>query len=63
MSGNNIFNRHKYRSLFVKRKQKFNMKLPDAIIAGTAQFLNIPLLTSDKDFNKIEQLNLQMFDI
>jgi predicted nucleic acid-binding protein len=43
-------------------KQKLNMKLPDSIIAGTALFLNMPLLTADKQFSKISKLNLALYE-
>ena len=32
------------------------MKLPDAIIASTALFLGIPLITSDDGFKRVEKL-------
>lgn len=30
------------------------LKLPDAIIAATARFLNIPILTADQQFKNIQ---------
>ena len=44
-------------------KQQLKMKLPDAIIAATAIKNNIPLVTADKDFKKISDLELLMMDI
>lgn len=44
-------------------RKKYNLKLPDAIIAGTSQFLNIPLLTADKDFERIEELPVIIYEI
>ena len=38
-------------------KQKINIKLPDAIIAATALYLDVPLFTADKTFRKIPELN------
>lgn len=35
-----------------------NLKLPDSIIAATAQYLQCPLLTADSDFNKIKELEI-----
>lgn len=35
------------------RKQRA-LKLPDAIIAGTARFLNIPLMTADDQFKNVD---------
>ena len=43
------------------RNQK-KLKLPDAIIAATAIYLNIPFVSSDKGFNNIAGLNLILHD-
>ncbi len=42
----------------IQLKQKYTLKIPDAIIAATSIYLNLPLLTADKDFIKIKELNL-----
>ncbi|MDK2852890.1 MAG: hypothetical protein PWQ38_1155 [Proteiniphilum sp.] len=39
-------------------KRKYKIKLPDAIIAATAIYLDIPLVTFDDDFKNIEELKL-----
>jgi predicted nucleic acid-binding protein len=39
-------------------KQKHRIKLPDAIIAATAVYLDIPLITFDSDFDKIDDIKL-----
>ncbi len=44
-------------------KQVCNVKLPDAIIAATAQHLNLPLLTADKGFKNIPQLDAMIVDV
>ncbi len=44
--------------LAIKLKQNYTIKIPDAIIAATAIYLDFPLLTADKDFKKIKELNL-----
>lgn len=43
-------------------KQKHQVKLPDSIIAATASFLEIPLLTADKGFAKITALNVALYE-
>jgi predicted nucleic acid-binding protein len=43
-------------------KQKHQLKLPDSIIAATSLFMEIPLLTADKGFQRISQLNLALFE-
>ncbi len=42
-------------------KQKYHIKLPDSIIAATAQFLDIPLLTADKGFSKLGDMNIALY--
>ena len=42
----------------MKLRQANRIKLPDAIVAATAIYLGIPLLTLDKDFQIIKSLNL-----
>lgn len=44
--------------LTIQLKQNYNIKIPDAIIAATSIYLNLPLLTADKDFKKIKELDL-----
>jgi len=43
-------------------KQKHIIKLPDAIIAATAIYLDMPFLTFDKGFKNIPNLKLIMCD-
>ena len=42
-------------------KQKYHIKLPDSIIAATAQFFDIPLLTADKGFSNILDVNIALY--
>lgn len=37
--------------------------LPDAIIGATSQWLNIPLLTADRDFKDVKDLDAIVLDI
>ncbi|CAN5772716.1 type II toxin-antitoxin system VapC family toxin [soil metagenome] len=46
----------------VSIRQESNVKLPDAIIAGTAIFLAIPLLSADIDFKKVSGISLVLFE-
>ena len=50
--------KHIYREV----KQNYTIKLPDAIVAATAIYLDMPLLTFDKRFKNIPSLKLIMFD-
>ncbi len=42
----------------IQIKQKYKIKLPDAIIAATALHYKIPFITADADFKVIKELNL-----
>lgn len=43
--------------------QKHAVKLPDAIIAATAIYLDLPLFSADIEFQKISELNFILFDL
>lgn len=38
------------------------LKLPDAIIAATSQYLDIPLLSADKAFGNVDSLSLVSYE-
>ena len=42
-------------------KQNSKAKTPDAIVASTALFLQLPLITADTGFDKIENLDLILY--
>lgn len=46
----------------IKVKKSTSMKLPDSIIAGTSISLSIPLITSDKQFKTVKDLNLVYYE-
>jgi predicted nucleic acid-binding protein len=46
------------KEITITLKKKYKLKLPDAVIAAKAIFLEIPFITCDKDFSKIEELEL-----
>ena len=51
------------KDLSIKIKQKFKVKTPDDIIASTAIHLNLPLITADKGFDKITNLDLMVYQL
>ena len=51
----------KERTISIRKKHR--IKLPDAIIAATAIFLGIPLLTFDAGFAKIDDLDLVLLEL
>lgn len=46
--------KHRYKEI----RRNYSLKLADAIIAATSLTFDIPLITADKQFQKIEELNL-----
>ena len=50
------------RTILLRRKYK--MKLPDAVIAATAAFLNVQLITADKQFAKLkDELSILLIEL
>jgi len=49
-------------STAINLKQNYKMKVPDAIIAATAIEQKVPLLTFDKDFAKIKEVDLVLLE-
>jgi len=50
------------KNLTIELKQKHKIKLPDAVIAASALYLDVPLLTRDVAFEKIKSLNLLIIE-
>jgi predicted nucleic acid-binding protein len=44
-------------------RKKYRLKLPDSIILATASFFELPFLTFDKDFEKIDYKNLIILEL
>ncbi|MHB2227148.1 PIN domain-containing protein [Calditrichota bacterium LG24] len=45
----------KIKEIAMDIRNKKRLKLPDAINAATALYLNIPLITADKEFDVLEE--------
>jgi len=50
------------KALVIGLRQQYRLKLPDAIVAATAQWLGVPLLTADKGFARIISLDMILLD-
>ncbi|MCC8411146.1 type II toxin-antitoxin system VapC family toxin [Mucilaginibacter sp. UR6-1] len=44
-------------------RKKHKLKLPDSIIAASAVKVNAPLITDDKGFKKVDQLDLIIYQL
>lgn len=47
----------------INLRRKYSLKLPDAIIAATAFAYKIPLLTADKQFSQIEEIEVSLYTL
>jgi hypothetical protein len=52
-----------FKDLAIEFRKKSKIKLPDAIIAATAYFHQLPLLTADKQFKSIEELEVLIYEL
>ncbi|MCC5921626.1 MAG: type II toxin-antitoxin system VapC family toxin [Cyclobacteriaceae bacterium] len=50
------------KKLVIELRKSNTIKLPDAIIAATSHYLNIPLMTSDTGFTKLIDLNILFYE-
>jgi len=50
------------KKIVINLRKSNKIKLPDAIIAATSHFLDIPLLTSDKDLSKLSDMNILLYE-
>src|SRR5690606_31945106 len=49
---------HEIKLEAIKIRRNYRLKLPDAIIAASSMYLRLPLLTMDKHFGKIKEVEL-----
>lgn len=48
---------------YVQIRKKYSLKLADAVIAATAIAMNLPLLTADKQFERIKDITLIQYNV
>jgi len=51
------------RNMTISLRKKHAIKLPDAIVAATSMTYGVPLVTADRGFSKIEDLDLILLDM
>ncbi len=56
----NIEERVKINTIEIRKKAK--LKLPDSIIAASAITYNLPLITADKGFKRVDHLDLILYE-
>jgi predicted nucleic acid-binding protein len=50
------------KELCIDLRKRNQLKLPDAIIAATASFLNIPFVSADKIFTKVKGIDIIFYE-
>ena len=50
------------KDLAILFRKKYSLKIPDAIIAATAVSLDIPLVTADKGFKPVTELQIDLYN-
>ncbi len=50
------------KKIVIELRKSNKIKLPDAIIAATSHYLNIPFMTSDIDLTKLTELNILFYE-
>ena len=51
------------KELTIDLKQSHRIKLPDAIIAATSLYMNIPLISADTGFEKLTQIQFLKYEL
>lgn len=51
------------KEIAIRLKQQSTLKLPDAIVAASALYMSLPLVTADKRFSKIPGLDLHLLKL
>lgn len=51
------------KDLTIEFRRKSKLKLPDSIVAATAFYFKLPLLTADKQFRTVGELEIIMYEV
>jgi hypothetical protein len=51
------------KKITIELKQSLKLKLPDAIIAATSKYMNLPLISADRDFERIDDLQFILYEV
>lgn len=46
----------------IEIRKRYRIKIPDCIVIATALYLDLPIVTADADFKKVEELNLIFYE-
>ena len=51
------------KKLAIDLRRASKVKLPDSIVAATSIYLNVPLISADREFKKVKNLELILISI
>lgn len=51
------------KKLAIEIRSTRKMKLPDAIVAASAYYSKLPIFTADKEFEKLEELDVIIYEV
>jgi predicted nucleic acid-binding protein len=54
---------HGIKEITISLRRKYKIKLPDAIVAATAIFLGLPLISADTHFDNIKELTFIQYQL
>jgi predicted nucleic acid-binding protein len=46
----------------IRLRKRYRLKLPDSIVMATSLYHDLPLVTSDREFNKVEELQVIYYE-
>jgi len=49
------------KNIAIDLRRRYRLKLSDSIVAASSLFINLPLITADSDFQKVKEINLQLY--
>ena len=50
------------KSIYVHLRKQYRLKLGDATAAATAIYLDLPFMSADRDFSKVTELQLALYN-
>lgn len=53
---------NRIKNLTIHIRRNYKIKLPDAVVAATAKYLELPLITGDRLFDKIDNLDTIIYE-
>ena len=51
------------KKLAIEIRKMHKLKLPDAIVAASSFYSKLPIFTADKEFKKLDELNVIIFEV